>query len=116
MEDLQLWKMVIETVVFLPFIIFLIYFVGKYGSNKFQSLQNGKIIRIVERVPLSKDNALLVIKIGEKHYLVSSSNGNVDILFEIKNDHIINFNSNVSNQNLTSIQDVLKRIKRQKED
>ncbi|KYH35611.1 hypothetical protein CLTEP_00040 [Clostridium tepidiprofundi DSM 19306] len=115
MDDLQLWKMVIEIVIFLPFIIFLIYFVGKYGSNKFQNIQNGKIIKILERVPISKDNSLLIVKIADKYYLISSSNGSVEVLFEIESDYIANSNINVSNRNL-SIQEVLKRIKGKKED
>lgn len=37
----------------------------KYGGNKLQDIQKGKYIKIVETT-ISKENSLLVVKIGQK--------------------------------------------------
>lgn len=75
--------MIIKILVFLPFIIFLIYLFSKYGGAKLQEIQKGKYMRILDRMPLTRDNSLLIVKIGEKGYVVSSAQGKIEILKEL---------------------------------
>jgi flagellar protein FliO/FliZ len=116
MNDLQLWESIIKIVVFLPFIIFLIYLVGKYGSSKIHNFQSGKLIRIIERVPVSKDNSLMVVIIGEKPYVISSTNGKMEILLELDKEHIEKFNNISSNEKIGSIREFYIKIKDKKGD
>ncbi|KAA8675194.1 flagellar biosynthetic protein FliO [Clostridium sp. HV4-5-A1G] len=81
--DLQFWWMLFKVILSLLFIVLLIYIFAKYGGQKFKSIQGSRYINILERTQLSKENSLFVIKIGEKGYVISSSNGKVEIICEL---------------------------------
>lgn len=83
METKDSILMFIKLLVFLPFIIFLIYFFFKYGGSKLQEIQKGKYMKILDRMALSNDNSILIVKIGEKGYVISSSQGKVEIMMEL---------------------------------
>jgi flagellar protein FliO/FliZ len=83
MDTKSTLNMIIQLALVFPFIILLIYLSLKFGGSKLQQLQNGRFIKILERVPLSKENSILAVKIGQKGYVVSSTNGKVEILIEI---------------------------------
>jgi|GEM_PF-265288 Flagellar biogenesis protein len=87
--DLQFLGMVLKIIIFLPFILLLIYISIKYGGNKLQDMQNGRYIKILERAAISKENALLVVKIGEKGYVVSSASGKIEIVSELDEKEIL---------------------------
>lgn len=87
--DGQTLGMILKLIIFLPFIIFLIYLSLKYGGNKLQNFQNGKFIKIIERVQVSKDNSLLIAEIGDKTYLMSSASSGLDIKRELTEEEIL---------------------------
>lgn len=87
--DLQIWGMILKIIVFLPFILLLIYISIKYGGNKLQDMQNGRYIKIVERASISKENSLLVVKIGEKGYVMSSASGKIEVVSELDEKEIL---------------------------
>jgi len=80
--DGQFWMTLLKILVFFPFVIALILLFGKMGS-KFNLSTNNRFMKIIERLPISKDNTLLVVKVGEKGFLMSSSTGKIEILKEI---------------------------------
>lgn len=88
MNNLDLVKMILEIFLFVPFVLFLFYISVKIGSSKMQTLQNGRYIKILERVGLSKDNGLLVAKIGGKGYVISSCSGKIEILLEVSEEDL----------------------------
>lgn len=81
-------EMFLKIVIFLPFIIFLIYLFFKYGGDKLQKIQNGRYMKIMDRMPLNKENSLLIVKLGNKAYVMSSTQGRVEILMEIAEDEL----------------------------
>lgn len=81
--DSGLLTMIFKIVVFLPFIIFLIYIALKYGGTGLQKMQNGRFIKILERVQVSKDNSIMVVKMGEKSYVMTSTPHSMEILREL---------------------------------
>jgi len=87
--DLQFLWMLFKIIIFLPFILLLIYISIKYGGNKLQNIQNGRYIKILERAAISKENFLLVVKIGEKGYVMSSANGKLEIVLELDEKEIL---------------------------
>ncbi|MCB2288883.1 flagellar biosynthetic protein FliO [Clostridium sp. CS001] len=89
MIDGEFWILILKIILFLPLILFLLYLSLKYGGNKLQKLQDGKYMKILDRITLSKDNSILVVKIGENAYAISSSSKNIEILFEIPKEEII---------------------------
>jgi flagellar protein FliO/FliZ len=89
MVDGEFWMLILKIILFLPLILLLLYLSLKYGGNKLQKLQDGKYMKILDRISLSKDNSIVVVKIGEKAYAISSSSKKVEILFEIPKEEII---------------------------
>lgn len=87
--DLQFGLMIFKTVIALLFILMLIYVSMKYGGNKLQDIQKGKYIKILERAPISKENSLLVVKIGQKTYVMTSTNGKMEIISELSQEEIL---------------------------
>ena len=88
MIDGEFWMLILKIIVFLPLILILLYLSLKYGGNKLQKLQNGKYMKIIDRISLSKDNSIVVVKIGEQAYAISSSLKNIEILFELPKEEI----------------------------
>lgn len=87
--DLQFWWMLLKILIFLPFILLLIYASMKFGGNKLQDIQNGRYIKILERAAISKENSLVVVKIGDKGYVMASTNGKLEIISELDREEIV---------------------------
>lgn len=81
------WVALFKILVFFPFIIALILIVGKVGSKLNLGTTN-RFMKILERLPLSKENSLLIIKVGDKAYLVSNSIGKIEILRQLEPSEI----------------------------
>ncbi len=117
--DWQFLSMIIKVAIFLPIILLLIYLSARVGGGKLQGIQSGRYIKILERVSVSRDNALMAVKIGEKGYVVSSAAGKVEILKEISDEDLAgieaakNVNLNVS---LHTCKDIYNKFKHKKED
>lgn len=43
-------------------------------------------MRVVERLTISKDNSLLIVKIRDKFYLVTSAQGKIEIVEEVSGE------------------------------
>lgn len=106
----QTWQMLIEIILFLPFIILLIFLTLKYGGQKVQSMQNGKYMRILDRLPISKENSLLVVKIGEKAYLVASSQGKIEVVNELEDSELKQIETSHSVPQYNDIKDFIKNF------
>lgn len=91
--DLDFWTLLFKIIIFLPFTLLLLYISLKYGGNKLQKLQNGRYMKVLDRVALSKENSIIVVKIGEKAYAVSSSLKGINILFELPKEEISSIES-----------------------
>ncbi|MBU3186036.1 flagellar biosynthetic protein FliO [Clostridium estertheticum] len=89
MLDKEFWIFMFKIIIFLPFILFMLYLSLKYGGTKLRKLQDGRYMRILDRISLSKENSIAVVKIGDKAYAVSSSLNDIKILFELPNEEII---------------------------
>lgn len=87
MDSQFLW-MFFKTIMALAFVIFLIYISVKYGGGKFQNVQKNKFVKIMQRSQISKDNSLLLVKIGKRAYVISSTTGRIEILYELDKDEI----------------------------
>lgn len=91
--DGQFWILIFKIIIFLPFVLLILYLSLRYGGNKLQKLQNGRYMKILDRVALSKENSILVVKIGEKAYAMSSSSKEISVLFEVPKEEIVSIES-----------------------
>lgn len=113
---LQFWVMLFKIIICLPFVLILIYISVKFGGNKLQNIQNGKYIKILERTPISKENSLLVVKIGEKGYVLSSTVGKINIISELSKDEILNIEASKTIPQYADFKDFYSKLKFKKED
>lgn len=114
------FKMIFELMIYLPFILFLIYFSLKLGGSKLQSIQSGNYIKIVEKVTLTKDSQIMLIKLGDKGYVMSCTKERNEILSQLTMEELLlvenkkmipqydNFNE--------FLKDIYKKFKLKKED
>lgn len=106
-----LLTMIMKIVVFLPFIIFLIYIVLKYGGTSLQKMQNGRFIKILERVTISKENSLMVVKMGDKSYIMTSTSHSIEILRELEGEEEIKLQESKVIPEYKSLKDMYLNLK-----
>ncbi|NMM61445.1 flagellar biosynthetic protein FliO [Clostridium sp. P21] len=114
--NLQFGVMLLKILIFLPFILILIYICVKFGGSKLQDIQNGKYVKILDRTPLSKENSLLVVKIGDKGYVLSSTLGQINIISEIDKDEILKIEASKTIPQYADLKDFYNKLKFKKED
>lgn len=68
------------------------YYTTKWIAKKQNSFSSGKIIKVIERVMLSKDVFIAVVKVDTKVYLMSISSGKTELLTELPSKIIDNNN------------------------
>lgn len=112
----ELISAILRLIIFVPFIIFLIYLSLKVGGSKLQNIQNGRFLKILERVQISKENYILVIKIGEKGYVMSSTNDKIEMLMELTDEELLKVPSSVKIPEYKSIKAFIENIRGKKED
>lgn len=67
----------------LPLIIILIVLTAKYGKKYTNKMTNGRIIRIVERIPLNQTTYMAVVLINDEPYVISGGEKGVEILLKL---------------------------------
>ena len=65
------------------------YLVFKISGNRLNKINEGKYIKVLEKVQISKDTSIVVVKIGKKGYIMSSSNNNTEKIDEISEEEIL---------------------------
>ena len=109
--DKDLLMMIVKVLGFLPFILGLIYLSLRYGGSKLQNVQNGKFVKIIERVPVTKDNTLIVTQIGSKGYVIASSAGKMEILMELEETELMKLQEIQRIPQFSSLSDFYKNFK-----
>ena len=66
-------------------IMFLSY---KVLGTKVESINNNKYVKVIERTQVTKDNAILVVKVGKKGYVMSSTGSSMEKLHELSEEEI----------------------------
>lgn len=76
-------------------VIFAAYFSTKWIAKKQNSYTSGKIIKVLERVMLSKDVFIAIVKVDTKVYLMSISSGKTELMTELPSEILEKYNSSV---------------------
>lgn len=77
-------------------IMFLSY---KILGTKVESINNNKYVKVIERTQVTKDNAILIVKIGKKGYVMSSTGNNMEKLAELSEEEINEIEENKKRYN-----------------
>jgi len=86
--DLNFFGMFVQLILALGVTLGLIFLTFKLMGTKINSINNNKYIKVVERVQVSKENTILVVKIGKKGYVITSTTGHMGKLSELSEDEI----------------------------
>lgn len=110
--DYEFIKMMIQIVIFLPFILFLIYLSLKVGGGKVQSLQNGKYIKVLEKINVSKEGNIILVKIGQEYHIMTSTNNEIKEISVLSKEESLKYemDKKLSDQEFKVYKDKLKRL------
>lgn len=64
-------------------ILFLAWLTTRLVGKRFSVSQGAKRMRVVETLPLGVDRALMLVQVGQKHYLLATSRGRTDFMGEV---------------------------------
>ncbi|MDU5109254.1 MAG: flagellar biosynthetic protein FliO [Clostridium sp.] len=70
----------------LAVVLGLMYISFKLSNNKLSQFNDGKYIKVLERNQISKDTAIVVVKIGKKGYVLSTSNNSTNKIDELSEE------------------------------
>lgn len=76
---------ILSAIFAMVFVLLLAYFSTKWIGNKFSVNQSSKIIKVLDRVMISQDKCLIVVRAGEKTMLVAMTDNAVVNLCELDN-------------------------------
>ena len=80
--------MIVQLILALGVTLGLIFLSFKLANSKFNIINGNKYIKVIERVQITKDNAILIVKIGEKGYVMTSTAGHMEKLSELSKEEI----------------------------
>lgn len=86
--DFNFFGMFVQLILALGVTLGLMFLTFKFMGKKVDSFNNGKYVRVIERVQVSKENTILVVKIGKKGYVMTSSTGNMGKISELSEEEI----------------------------
>lgn len=96
----------LKIIIFLPFVLVLAWLCLKIGGSKLTNISGKRILKTIEKMPLSNKAALHVVLIDEKPYLISSSDQSIEILMELPLDCI----ERTKNENYKIDQNLIRNI------
>ncbi len=65
-------------------VIILTYYASKWYARKMGTVAGGKHIRIVDRLPVSKSGAILIIDVEGTQYLIGANDHSIEIMKELE--------------------------------
>ncbi|MBB6624240.1 flagellar formation protein [Clostridium gasigenes] len=82
--------MIIKLIISLVIILGLILILFKLSNKKINDINDNKYINVIDKVQISKDSYILIVKIGKKGYIMSSSGGKTEKLEDLSEEEMVN--------------------------
>lgn len=80
--------MIVQLILALGVTLGLMFLSFKLMGPKLTAMNNNKYVKVVERVQVTKENAILIVKIGKKGYIMTSTAGHMEKLSELSEEEI----------------------------
>ncbi|AGF58264.1 flagellar biosynthetic protein FliO [Clostridium saccharoperbutylacetonicum] len=97
--DFELFKSLGQLIFALGVTFGLMFLSFKVMGSKYNVINNNKYIKVIDRVQITKENSILIVKIGEKGYIMTSTAGHMEKLSELSEDEIKNIEENKKKSN-----------------
>lgn len=98
---MEIFMMIIKLIISLLVILGLIFILFKLSNKKINDMNENKYINVIDRCQIDKDSYILIVKIGKKGYVMSSSAGKIEKLEELSEEEIIS----IQNEKLKKIKE-----------
>lgn len=89
LQDLGTVISLIFAVLVTIIVIVATYYGSKWAVKKMSILSSSKYINIIDKAPLAQDKFLAITKIGDKHFLISVTSHNINLLTELESTDLI---------------------------
>lgn len=86
--DFEFFYMIFKLVFALIFVIGLLFIVAKTSFGKINSINDKKYIKVLERVQISKDTYICIVKIGKKAHVITVSSGGMEKIQELSPEEV----------------------------
>lgn len=86
--NLEFLGMFVQLILALGVTMGLMFLSFKLMGAKLNVINNNKYIKVIERVQVTKENAILIVKIGKKGYVMTSTAGHMEKLSELSEEEI----------------------------
>lgn len=86
--DFEFLWMIIKLIFALIVIFGLMIIVAKYSNKGLKSINNKKYTQIIDRIQISKDSNIIVLKIGKKGMVLLTSTGHTEKLQDLTEEEI----------------------------
>lgn len=80
----MIFKLIVSMIVIFALMIILF----KYANKGINGNLNKKYVKVIERVQISKDGYILVVKVGNKGMVLSTSTGHTEKLQELSEEEL----------------------------
>lgn len=86
---MDLGLMFLKLVISLGVVLLLMFLTFKFANNGVKKVSNDKYIKVIDRTQIGKDISLLIVKVGEEGWIMSTSNGKSEKLKELTKEEIL---------------------------
>jgi len=84
----EFFGMIVQLILALGVTLGLMFLSFKLMGTKLNAMNNNKYVKVIERVQVTKENAILIVKIGKKGYIMTSTSGHMEKLSELSEEEI----------------------------
>lgn len=100
--EFEFFTMFMQLLIALGITLGIIFLSYKILGTKVERINNNKYDKVIERTQISKDSAILIVRIGKKGAVIISSGNNAEKISELSEDEIkeIEENKKKSNQEI----------------
>lgn len=90
--------LIIKLIAALIVVFAIMYLLAKLSNDQIDRINYSRYIKILEKTSISKDSSIILLKIGKKGYVISSSNKGLEKLEEISEEDIEEIETEKKNQ------------------
>lgn len=86
--DFEFFKMFMQLLTALGITLGIMFLSYRILGTKVDRINDNKYIKVIERTQITKDNAILVVRVGKKGYVMMTSGNSVEKLSELSEEEI----------------------------
>lgn len=86
--DFEFFKMFMQLLIALGITLGIMFLSYRILGTKVDSINNNKYTKVIERTQITKDNAILVVRVGKKGYVMMTSENSMEKLSELSEEEI----------------------------